>query len=88
VVKRKDCKDGASEEGEETVTPKRLIQENESLTVREIAERLSVTDATVRVWINTGKLPAYKLPGSGSQSIIRVSREAFDRFLKSTTDCS
>ena len=60
----------------------------ESLTVREIAERMHVADATVRLWINTGKLPAYKLPGSGSQSIIRVSRDAFERFLKSTTACS
>jgi excisionase family DNA binding protein len=53
-----------------------------ALTVKEIAKRMNVTDATVRVWINTGKLAAYKLPGSGAQAIIRVRPEAFDRFLK------
>lgn len=54
-----------------------------ALTVKEIAEQLHVTDATVRVWINTGKLPAYKLPGSGAQAIIRVKREHLERFLRS-----
>ena len=63
------------------------------LTVAEIAQRMNVTDATVRVWINSGKLPAYKLPGSGDQAIIRVKADVFERFLKayecpSTTFCS
>jgi excisionase family DNA binding protein len=53
-----------------------------ALSVRDIAKRMSVNDATVRLWINTGKLPAYKLPGSGAQSIIRVKPEAFEQFLK------
>ncbi len=52
------------------------------LGVAEIAAEMSVTDATVRVWINSGKLPAYRLPGSGSQKIIRVRRDDFERFLK------
>ena len=60
-----------------------MIKESKhALTVREIAERMNVTDATVRIWINSGKMPAYKLPGSGAQSIIRVEAEAFERFLK------
>lgn len=56
---------------------------NGALSVKDIADRMSVTDATVRVWINTGKLPAYKLPGSGAQAIIRVRPEAFEQFLSS-----
>ena len=52
-----------------------------TLTVREIADQMKVTEATVRCWINSGKLVAYKLPGSGSQAIIRVEIEAFERFL-------
>jgi excisionase family DNA binding protein len=63
----------------------------ESLTVREVAREMAVTDATVRVWINTGKLPAYKLPGSGAQSIIRIKRDDFEKFLRayrSSTVCA
>jgi len=54
----------------------------QSWTVQEIANRLNVTDSTVRGWINTGKLKAFKLPGSGSQPIIRVDSDEFERFLK------
>jgi len=54
----------------------------ESYEVSEIAELLSVTDATVRVWINTGRLKAFKCPGSGAQCIVRVFREDLERFLK------
>ena len=54
----------------------------QTLSVSEIAAEMRVTDATVRVWINKKKLPAYKLPGSGAQAIIRVRREDFDRFLQ------
>ena len=51
-------------------------------TVSEIAELLSVSDATVRLWINTGRLKGYKLPGSGNQSLIRVLRRDLEGFLK------
>lgn len=61
----------------------RILKEK-ILSVREIAEEMDVTDSTVRVWINSGKLPAYKLPGSGAQSIIRVRREDFDTFLRAS----
>lgn len=62
-----------------------------AMCVREVAEILNVTDATVRIWINSGKLPAYKLPGSGAQSIIRIERRDFAKFLeiyRSTTVCA
>jgi excisionase family DNA binding protein len=58
------------------------IKETPSLSVKDIAEEMSVTDATVRVWINSGKLAAFKLPGSGSQLIYRIKREDFDEFLQ------
>jgi excisionase family DNA binding protein len=60
----------------------------QSWTVQEIANKLNVTDATVRVWINSGKLKALKLPGSGSQPIIRIEHDEFERFLKSNTVCA
>jgi excisionase family DNA binding protein len=68
-----------------------MKKNGQTLSVREIAEQMGVTDATVRVWINCGKLPAYKLPGSGAQCIIRVRREDFEQFLRihrSTTVCA
>jgi hypothetical protein len=43
---------------------------------------LSVSDKTVRNWINTLKLKSHKFPGSGGQMIIRVLREDLEVFLK------
>jgi excisionase family DNA binding protein len=50
--------------------------------VLEIAEMLSVSDKTVRNWINTLKLNSHKFPGSGEQMIIRVLRADLEDFLK------
>jgi excisionase family DNA binding protein len=65
------------------ITPADLIGEKkETYSVRDVARFMSVTPATVRIWINTGRLEAYKLPGRGSASIIRIKREQFERFLR------
>lgn len=47
------------------------------LTVDEVAERLNVSTKTVRRWIKTGELPAYRL---GRQ--IRISEKDLRRFLR------
>lgn len=69
----------------------------DALTVRDIREQLSVSDATVRQWIATGKLRAYQLPGSNKQPIYRVLKADLEWFLKthrkrtgiaSITDCA
>src|SRR5215470_15536796 len=62
--------------------PQSASARNGSYTVSEIAEFLSVSDATVRQWVNRGRLRACKFPGSGNQSIIRVLRPDYDDFLK------
>jgi excisionase family DNA binding protein len=47
------------------------------LTVQDIAERLQVSEQTVRRWIKTGQLPAIELGGQ-----YRVSPDDFREFLK------
>jgi excisionase family DNA binding protein len=54
-----------------------------ALSVGAIAADMGVSEATVRVWISRGDLPAYKLPGSSTQPIIRVKRQDYDRWLES-----
>jgi excisionase family DNA binding protein len=49
------------------------------LTVTEVAERLSLTDQTVRRKIHAGELPGLRL-GAGRSSL-RVDRGDFERFL-------
>lgn len=49
------------------------------LTVRAVAERLSVQRATVRRWIRAGTLPAVKL--GTKQTAWRIRPEALERFL-------
>jgi excisionase family DNA binding protein len=61
---------------------KTLPKEKDTYLVAEIARLCSVSEPTVRVWINTGKLWAHKLPGSGAQCIIRVWRDDLEDFLK------
>lgn len=68
-----------------------------ALSVADIRQRLSVSDATVRGWIAAGKLRAYQLPGSKKQAIYRIERKDFEWFLRvyqikpeirSITDCA
>jgi excisionase family DNA binding protein len=38
------------------------MEHGQALTVRTVADLLSVSDGTVRRWADSGVLPAYKLP--------------------------
>lgn len=50
---------------------------NEVLTIAEIAEQLRVSNRTVRNWIDSGKLKAFKF---GLQ--YRVNKQDFEDFIK------
>jgi excisionase family DNA binding protein len=52
------------------------------LTVPDIAERLAVTDSTVREWLRTGRLQGY-LPG-GRRAGWRIRESDLERFIEST----
>jgi excisionase family DNA binding protein len=48
---------------------------NQDLTIKQAAETIGVHENTIRLWIKTGTLPAYRLAGT---KIIRVTRAAID----------
>ena len=50
------------------------------LKVKDVATRLNVSTRTVQVWVNSGKLPAFK-----AGSVIRIEPEALDAFI--TASC-
>ena len=52
---------------------------NEVLTIAEIAETLRVSNRTIRNWIDSGKLKAFKF---GLQ--YRVNKEDFEEFIKNS----
>lgn len=52
---------------------------NEILTIAEIAESLRVSNRTVRNWIDSGKLKAFKF---GLQ--YRVNKKDFEEFIKNS----
>jgi excisionase family DNA binding protein len=52
----------------------------EYLTVSETARLLNVNPATVRRWINSGKLVCVRLP-MGRDNAIRISRDAIEALL-------
>ncbi len=54
--------------------------DDDLLTVQEIARRYSVDDATVRRWINSGALEAVTLPGRGKRQVHRVKKSALRKF--------
>ena len=47
------------------------------MTIKEVAEKLKVSDRTVRNWIESGKLSAYRF---GLQ--YRITKASFDEFIK------
>jgi len=47
------------------------------LTIREVAAELGVSEKTIRRWIKTGDLPAWR-----RGQVLRVSRTALDAFLR------
>jgi excisionase family DNA binding protein len=48
---------------------------NQDLTIKQAAETIGVHENTIRLWIKSGTLPAYRLAGT---KIIRVTRAAID----------
>lgn len=60
-------------------------QNDELLTVREVARRLRVDDTTVRRWIKHGTLEAVSLPHVGKRQAYRVRRSTIDLLLSQST---
>ena len=56
-------------------------EQEELLTVREVARRLRVDDTTVRRWIKSGALDAIPLPHQGKRQAYRVKRSTLDTLL-------
>jgi excisionase family DNA binding protein len=54
------------------------------MTVQQVAEEAGVSDSAVYRWVGDGKIPAYRLPGTGKKSpdIVRIARKDFEAFLK------
>ena len=59
--------------------------QEELLTVREVARRLRVDDTTVRRWIKNGSLGAITLPHRGKRSAYRVKKSTMDKLLSGST---
>ena len=59
-------------------------QENdELLTVSEVAKRVRVDATTVRRWIKTGALEAITLPHRGKRQVYRIRQSTLDALLTS-----
>ncbi len=54
------------------------------MTLRDAAQYLSVSYWTVRAWVESGRLPAVRLPGGGR--LIRVEIAALDRLVDECRD--
>jgi excisionase family DNA binding protein len=52
--------------------------------MREAAEDLAVSYWTIRTWVETGKLPAVRLPGGGR--LLRIERTELDRLVEAHRD--
>ena len=55
--------------------------QEELLTVREVARRLRVDDTTVRRWIKNGVLEAITLPHRGARQAYRIRQATLDALL-------
>lgn len=53
------------------------------LSVKEVAQRVKVSEAIVRAWITSGKLPHYRLGAPGRRGKIAVKPEDLETFLAS-----
>jgi excisionase family DNA binding protein len=58
-----------------------MPNDNELMTVREVADILRVDDTTVRRWIKAGILEAVSLPHAGKRQAYRVRRDTVDKLL-------
>jgi excisionase family DNA binding protein len=60
------------------------MEDQELLSVREVAKRLKVDDTTVRRWLANGALEAVRLPARGKRQSYRVRKVVLDRLLQQT----
>lgn len=58
------------------------VENDELLTVREVAKRLRCDDTTIRRWIAAGSLEAIALPHSGNRKAYRIKKSALERILQ------
>jgi excisionase family DNA binding protein len=58
-----------------------LEDENDLLTVHEVAKKVRVDDTTVRRWIKNGALDAVGLPHVGKRCAYRVKRSVIEALL-------
>lgn len=56
-------------------------QQEELLTIHEVARRLRVDDTTVRRWVKSGALEAITLPHRGNRQSYRVRRSTLEALL-------
>jgi len=78
---KKRSKENFSSEGAGVI--KMVEDQEELLTVREVARRLRVDDTTVRRWIKNGSLEAITLPHRGKRQAYRVKKSTMDKLLQS-----
>ncbi len=60
------------------------MENEELLTVREVARRLRVDDTTVRRWVKNGLLEAVTLPHRGKRQAYRIKRSTVEMLLNTT----
>jgi excisionase family DNA binding protein len=65
-----------------------FADEEELLTVHEVAARLRVDDTTVRRWIKNGVLQAIALPHRGMRQAYRIRLSTLNALLASTPPAS
>ena len=58
------------------------MEQDDLLTIREVAQRLRVDTTTVRRWISLGLLEAIVLPHRGKRQAYRVRRRTLDHLLQ------
>jgi|SwirhirootsSR3_FD_contig_21_41313861_length_250_multi_3_in_0_out_0_1 excisionase family DNA binding protein len=58
-----------------------MLEDNELLTVSEVAEMLRVDGTTVRRWLKIGALEAISLPRVGTRRAYRIRRATIDMLL-------
>ena len=81
TVIKKRPQENFSSEGAGVI--KMAEDQEELLTVREVARRLRVDDTTVRRWIKNGSLEAITLPHRGKRQAYRVKKSTMDKLLQS-----
>jgi len=57
-------------------------QQEELLTVREVAQQLRVDDTTVRRWVKNGAIEAITLPHANKRQAYRIKQSTLDKILE------